>query len=258
MGLEKEKNQIKTNFILKFLLLFTHLFFSNNIYADQKPDLTSIWDIKIGMSFEDVPAKDFMFFACGTDGGPPGKPLKNKFADYNECKPDKYGLKEVYFEYDDEAYYWALAYNDTYSSTFQGTRVFSHLSVISLLFDLNGIVKGIKIITDDRAPHSHRKGAPGLFLKLEGVFGEDIWNCTNFQAAEGEIPVGESFMKKLCFKNKIDKTIFLRGDYYRKKGQTTFNQITKKPTTGYFESRTRLEVYSSDIKIDLKEYTWNK
>ena len=65
-------------------------------------------------------------------------------------------------------------------------------------------------------------------------------------------------MKKLCFKNKIDKTIFLRGDYYRKKGQTTFNQITKKPTTGYFESRTRLEVYSSDIKIDLKEYTWNK
>ena len=70
---------------------------------------------------------------------------------------------------------------------------------LSLLFDSSGIVKGIKIITDDRAPHSHRKGAPGLFLKLEGVFGEDIWNCTDFQAAEGEIPVGASFMKKLCF-----------------------------------------------------------
>ena len=258
MDLRKENKIININFVANFILLIIFILNSNNIYANQKPDLTSIWDIKLGMSYEDIPSKDFMFFACGTDGGPPGKPLKNKFAGYNECKEDKYGLREVYFEYDDEAYYWALAYNDAHSSAFQGTRVFSHLSILSVLFDKNGFVQGIKIITDDRAAHSHRKGAPGLFLKLEGTFGKDVWECNEFEPSEGEIPVGESFMKKLCIKEKFDKTIFLRGDYYRKKGQTTFDTVTKKPTTGYFESRTRLEVYSNIVSINLDEYDWNE
>ena len=44
-------------------------------------------------------------------------------------------LAVISVEYDDEAYYWALAFNDTFSSSFQGTRVFSHPSILSLLFD---------------------------------------------------------------------------------------------------------------------------
>ncbi len=254
--LGKESNKISKILIINLFLI--NLFITFNGLTKDRPILTTIWDVKLGMSWEDIPVKDFMFFACGTDGGPPGKPLENKFADYHKCTPNEYGLKEVYFEYDDEAYYWALAYEDTFSSTFQGTRVFSHLSVISLLFNDDGIVHGIKIITDDRAPHNERKGSPGLFLKLEGTFGKDLWECTDLKIEEGEIPVGESFMKKICFKNKFDKVIFLRGDYYRKKGQTAFDRVTKKHTTGYFESRARLEVYSHDINFDLNNHKWSK
>ena len=250
----------KSNNFLRLLLIFffINIFILEDGYSKEESLLSTIWDVEIGMNWSDIPIKDFMFFACGTNGGPPGKPLKNKFADYLLCDVDQYNLREVYFEYDDEAYYWALAFNDTHSSSFQGTRVFSHLSIISVLFDEHGTVKGIKVVTDDRASHNHRKGAPGLFLKLEGVFGDDQWDCKDFDPGEGEIPVGESFMKKICIKEQYDKTIFIRGDYYRKKGQTAFDRATKRHTTGYFESRTRLEVYSADINIDINNYEWNK
>ena len=205
------------------------------------------------MRYSDIPTQDFMFFACGTNGGPPSKPLKNKFNDFKKYKNDEKNLKEVYFEYDDEAYYWALAYNDTHSAGFQGTKVFSHPAILSLLFDEYGIVKGVRIVTDDRVSHSQRRGAAGLFLKFESIFGKDPWECNSFEPSEGEEAVRGIYTKKTCIKEKIDKTIILRTDHYRKKGQKTFDPLTNKATTGYFESKTRLEVYSKDITLDLKK-----
>jgi hypothetical protein len=205
------------------------------------------------MHYSDVPTKDFMFFSCGTNGGPPSKPLKNKFDDYHLCKKDINDLKEVYFEYDDEAYYLALAYTDTHSAGFQGTRVFSHSVVLSLLFNNLGIIKGIRIVTDDRVSHAERRGAAGLFLKFENIFGNQPWDCTDLKPKAGEESVRGIFTKKTCIKETLDKKIFLRGDHYRKKGQKTFDPLTKKATTGYFKSTTRLEVYSVDVEIDLKK-----
>ena len=241
--------------MLKFILfLFIFYFNHGRLSAESLPELVNIWDIKLGMKYTDIPTQDFMFFACGTDGGPPSKPLKNKFADFHHCKEEDYNLKEVYFEYDDEAYFWAMAQNDTHSAGFQGTKVFSHPAIISLLFDEYGIVKAIRIATDDRVPHNKRKGAAGLFIKLESVFGKDPWLCEDFPPGEGEIPIAGRFTKKLCFKEKLDKTIILQGHYYRKKGQTAFNSLTKKATEGYFKSKTILEVYSSDIDLHSNEF----
>ena len=127
---------------------------------------------------------------------------------------------------------------------------------MSLLFDKFGITKGVRIISDDRVSHNERKTAYGLFIKLESTFGKDPWECLDFGPAEGEAPIAGMFAKKLCIKEKSDKTILLRGDYYRKKGQTSYDRLTKKPTVGYFASSTRLEVYSKDITLDLKEFGW--
>ena len=254
MALEINKKALFFN--LTIILLFLINF--NILLADQRPKLTNIWDIKLGMFYSDIPTQDFMFFACGTNGGPPSRILKNKFNDYNLCQPDENNLREVYFEYDDEAYYWALAFNDTFSSSFQGTRVFSHPSILSLLFDADGIVQGVRIVTDDRASHNERKSSAGFFFKLEKTFGDDPWDCVDFDPEEGETPIGASFLKRMCIKEKFDKTIILKGTYFRKKGQTTFNPVTNKPTTGYFESSVRLDVFSKDINVDYSKYGWNK
>ena len=240
----------KNNLLLIFLVIFFIFFINKSTLANQNLELVDIWDIKLGMMYSDIPTKDFMFFACGTNGGPPSRPLKNKFEDYHLCKSDKFDLKEVYFEYDDEAYFWAMAQNDTHSAGFQGTKVFSHPVILSLLFDDDGVVKGVRIVTDDRATHRERMGATALFIKFENIFGKDPWECIDHDPADGESPVAGRFIKKSCIKFKNDKTILLMGNYFRKKGQKTFDPVTKKPTTGYFESKTMLEVYSNDISIN--------
>ena len=51
---------------------------------------------------------EYVNYACGTNGGPPSRPLPN-FAAFKTCKPDADGLHEVYFEYDDEQEYVARA-----------------------------------------------------------------------------------------------------------------------------------------------------
>ena len=93
-GLNKISNIISLKIPLLFFIII--LFYNSCILADQKTELIDIWDIKLGMHYTDIPSKDFMFFACGTNGGPPSRPLVNKFADYHLCEADNYGLREVY------------------------------------------------------------------------------------------------------------------------------------------------------------------
>ena len=35
-----------------------------------------IWDIKLGIPIRELPLKDFVYPACGTNGGPPARVLK--------------------------------------------------------------------------------------------------------------------------------------------------------------------------------------
>ena len=68
--------------------------------AGELPKRASILDIQIGTAASEIP-DEFINYACGTNGGPPSIPLAN-FTQFNKCKPDVNGLREVYFEYDDE------------------------------------------------------------------------------------------------------------------------------------------------------------
>ena len=75
--------------------------------AGELPKRASILDIQIGTAASEIP-EEFINYACGTNGGPPSIPLAN-FTRVQEVQPDMNGLREVYFEYDDELEYRALA-----------------------------------------------------------------------------------------------------------------------------------------------------
>src|SRR5690348_8091070 len=60
-----------------------------------------IWDMKFGTAVADLPDEEFVDPACGTNGGPPGQRLAS-FEEFEKCRADATGLREVWFRYDDE------------------------------------------------------------------------------------------------------------------------------------------------------------
>src|SRR5437773_7306238 len=69
----------------------------------------SVWDLKLGEPIAAQPSSaEFRGFACGANGGPPRQPLSG-WNDFKRCPAEADGLREVYFEYDDEYEYIARA-----------------------------------------------------------------------------------------------------------------------------------------------------
>jgi len=236
---------------LKILFLF---FISSSVFGFEKT--VTIFDIKTGMHFEDLPSSEFMLFACGTNGGPPSRVLKKGFSEFEKCeKEDHTQLREVYFEYDDEALYWAKAKYEKRLERFQGTKVLAYAAILSLLFDDEGIVKGVRIMTDPRATLFERKKAFLLKKHLEGYWGRGPWDCKEVPKLEGETPVSDkqNLLKDICIKNQDDKIIILQSRYYRKKGQKGFTPGGDLTLT-YFESWTKLEVFTNDVKLERYEH----
>ena len=211
---------------------------------EQPPLRANIWDVKLGMAADQIPHRDFMDFACGTNGGPPSLPLK-AFTEFNKCKPEPNGLHEVQFSYDDELEYWAKA-NEyvTWIERYSGPKVHDHPAILSVLIDADGIARGVRIVTDPRANPRQRKEAALLKLRLEGRFGNDEeWSCVDLPPAEGEAPVARRFIKQRCTIDfEDDKWVRLEAHYYHKPGQSQFDPHSGQPQQGYFESTTRLEV----------------
>ena len=153
---------------LKILFLF---FISSSVFGFEKT--VTIFDIKTGMHFEDLPSSEFMLFACGTNGGPPSRVLKKGFSEFEKCeKEDHTQLREVYFEYDDEALYWAKAKYEKRLERFQGTKVLAYAAILSLLFDDEGIVKGVRIMTDPRTTLFERKKSFLIKKAFRRILGE--------------------------------------------------------------------------------------
>ena len=69
----------------------------------------TVWDLKLGQPASAQPAPgQFRGFACGSNGGPPRQQLSG-WSDFRRCPAEASGLPAVYFEYDDEYEYIALA-----------------------------------------------------------------------------------------------------------------------------------------------------
>ena len=206
------------------------------------PSRAEVWDLKLGTPTTALPS-GFGEYACGTNGGPPSQPLSG-WGDFGRCRSEPSGLHEVYFRYDDELEYWAKA-NDlpTEIERYSGTKVYDFPVVLSALFDEAGTFAGLRIVSDPRDTTRSRDEAYTLRNFLTARFGRDGWNCTDLPPAEGEEPVGRTFIKQNCQKTLDGPALaVMQTRYFRKKGQYQFDPHSSKETKGEFESTVHFEL----------------
>lgn len=203
----------------------------------------SIWDVEIGGPVADLPEIDTGIIACGTNGGPPSVEL-HQFEQFAECPAEPSGLHEVYFTYDDEQDYIAKALGVEYDVAQGGTSVFAHPVIVSVLVDDDGIVRGIRIVTDDRASDRTRRVAVTLAQNFKARFGS--WNlvCEDIPPGPGENPVGRQFIHETCTgaDEQLGQTVLIEAYYFRKRGQEALNRETQQINRGYYASGTKVEV----------------
>ena len=214
-----------------------------------------IWDLEIGSTVDELPpATEFKGYACGSNGGPPLKPITG-WADFAECAPDAAGLHEVYFEYDDEDEFIARAYEDIRLGRDVGTVDKSFPIITSALFDDQGVLSGLRLVTDARqekqifnewAGLRERQDHHLLAAYLYGQLGIEIErDCETLPLAEGEGEIAGSYVKRHC--ERVDEATGRRyivdQRYFRKEGQAGRDPHTGALTQGQYESIARIEIY---------------
>lgn len=204
----------------------------------------TIWDVKLGQSVTSVPDSAAAIIACGTNGGPISAELKS-FGDWAQCTPEASGLREIAFTYDDEKDYIARAMELEFRALRGGTSVYAHPVNISILVDDKGVSQGIRIVTDDHASDSDRRGAVVLSKNLQSRFGSWNLDCQDIPMQEGEQKVGNAFTHQRCSGANPDgsgQKVLIEASYLRKKGQEGLSIDTQQVNKGYYESKTRLEL----------------
>ena len=216
----------------------------------------TVWDLKLGQPASAQAAPDqFRGFACGSNGGPP-RQLLSGWSDFRRCPAEASGLREVYFEYDDEYEYIARAKDlPREVSRWAGTTEAGFPVVVSALFNDDGALKLVRVVTDSRPEYRNditeanlRKRADaylfgGLMAARHGI--DAARDCVSLPAAEGESAVGALFVKQSCELTDASRAlkIIVRANYFRKTGQSGVNpQLPTQLTQGQFESSARLEI----------------
>jgi len=218
-------------------------------HAEELSRRADIWSLKLGTPAAALPSNDFIDYACGSDGGPPQQPLSG-WSDYGKCLPEPDGLREVYFRYDDELEYWAKAHRArTLIAQYAGTKVADFPVVVSGLFDADGTLAGLRIVTDPQTSPQERKQAYTLGNFFNARYGGEGWDCVDTPAAPGETPVGTLYINRRCIKlASADMRVVLETKFLRKPGQAEFSS-SGKLTVGQFESSTRLKLLRPDVPV---------
>ena len=207
-----------------------------------------LWDVKIGTPASELPDEAFTDFACGTNGGPPSLRL-SRFADYRRCRPEASGLFEVYARYDDEDEYRARArgLKDT-ADHFGGTRISIHPTVISVLFDPSGIVRGLRAVTDDRASLQRRGASYRMADDVRARFGLEEWSCQKIPLEADEELINGEFVKENCRRLLPEGLMLTQAHLFRKPGQSELDPHSGEILRGQFKSWSRVELL--DPKLD--------
>jgi hypothetical protein len=196
----------------------------------------------------------FRSYACGSNGGPPLRKLTG-WADFKLCKPDENGLYEVYFEYDNEAEYILRALDNPSVTRFVGTTEQGFPIVASALFSEDGVLRGVRMVTDPRADYTSDQFFELTDLRTRADFyllgpfvGGQVGinparDCTPSPLAEGESKIGNTFVKLDCERIQDGLRYILRTRYYRKPGQFARDPRSGQITEGQYESSTVFEEY---------------
>lgn len=213
--------------------------------AAQPADRPDVTDLMLGVHHSEQPSR-FREFACGTNGGPPSV-LIGGFADFAQCPAEAdTGLHEVTFRYDDELEYYALAMGlAPIAERYGGTRYGTFPVIVSALFDDEGILRGYRIVTDDRGTQRQRRVAYTMSVYAKSQFGDE-WTCEDLPAAEGETPLGSLFVKEDCTTTTPEGgLVTLQARLLHRPGQSAIDPHTGEVRAGLYVSTASLEVFDA-------------
>ena len=218
---------------------------------------SSIWDFQLGEELAVQPdSGSFQNISCGSNGGAPRQRLKD-WNDYRRCAPEASGLREIYFEYDDENEYIARARDMEREITrWAGTTEVGYPIVTSILVDQNAVVQGVRLVTDPRQSFRNDVFEPDLRPRAAAYrfggtmaqrFGIDPpRDCVSEPLAEGEGAIAGVSVKQSCERKDegVRRRYAVRIYYYRKVGQSGYDpRVPGRTTQGAFESSSRFEIY---------------
>jgi hypothetical protein len=198
---------------------------AGSVEAAEDPLEGDLRDLRVGMAVDQLPAEGYVDLACGNDGGAPGAALA-RWAEFTKCPPDAAGLHEVTFAYAESR----LA---EVGERWEGTKVAGHPVIPSLLIDDQGVVQGIRIVTDPKARMYLKKKAFLLGIRVMGRYGREGWTCTEAKPDAGRTPVGGVFIDRHCEKTFHDRHLILETALYR----------TAEQQGQEFTDETRLEIF---------------
>jgi len=217
--------------------------------AQPRRDPGEIHGLKLGLKAAEMSTDNFGDLACGSNGGPPRQMLDD-WSGFRKCRPEASGLYEVYARFDDEREYIGRAIDDPlYAQGRVGTQVAGHPVILSVLFDRDGVLRGIRMVTDPRGSVVERRMAHMLRLAVINRYNPADWTCVDFPPAPGETPVGGGvFIKQRCEKHTPERDLMVEAHFLRKPGQAGVDPATGEATTGQFESWTRVELMDPSYK----------
>jgi hypothetical protein len=211
--------------------------------AQAKVDRGELRGLKLGLNAQSMQLDGLGDFACGSNGGAPRQRLDD-WSDFGKCRPEDNGLHEVYARFDDEREYIGRAIDDPmYARGNAGTRLAGHPVIVSALFDRDGVLRGLRFVTDPRAASHERRMAHLLRLSVFNRYDPEGWSCTDLPPVAGESPVGGIFVKLRCEKLAPDRHLMVEARFFRKPGQTDVDPKTGDYRAGQFESSTRFEIF---------------
>jgi hypothetical protein len=204
----------------------------------------TVFDLPLGTPAAALPA-GFADFACGTGGGPPGRPLES-FAEFGRCPESEHGLREVYFRYDDELEYVARALEQPRAvEALAGTRVYGIPVTASALFDAEGMLQGLRLATDPRGIEpGERNDHWALAAMLMHRFGDAGWICADLPKSPDESPVSTFLVKSECRKTTKDASFVVLREYLHRRGEAFTDEFGKAQTT-HFVSQSRFEMLAT-------------
>ncbi len=211
--------------------------------AQARTDPGEIRGLKLGLAAQSMTLDGFGDLACGSNGGPPRQKIEG-WTDFGKCRPEDSGLTEVNARFDDEDEFIGKAIDEPrYARGKTGTRVAGHPVILSTLFDRDGVLRGLRFVTDPRAAPHERRMAHMLRLAVINRYEPDGWTCADFPPAAGETPVGGVFIKQRCEKATPGRHLMVETRFLRKPGQSDNDPVTGEYRAGAFESSTRFEIF---------------
>ncbi len=197
-------------------------------FAAEDPLKGDLRDLSVGMTVDELPTERYVDIACGNLGDDPSEAIDG-WANYKTCAANEDGLHEVAFSYAEDNP-WA-AVNDKW----EGTKVAGHPVQPSLLITGDGVVKGIRIVTNGRRLYLKKK-AYLLPIRIMGRYGKDGWTCEEAEPGDGKKAIGGMFIDRLCEKTFHDRHLVMKVDLYR----------TAEQQGRDFTGSTRFEIYKKD------------